>query len=82
MQRRFRPSNSSFEARTTRAISLYLARYNLCRVQGACGSRRPVVLGIAEQVWTIGNQIDAALAIQPFDPAVTARDRRKRVTGN
>jgi hypothetical protein len=41
-----------------------------------------VVLGIAEQVWTIGNQIDAALAIQPFDPAVTARDRRKRVTGN
>jgi len=60
------------------AVSLYVAHYNLCRVHESLRSTPGMALGIADQVWTIGDLVDAALATQPIDPIVTAPDRRKR----
>jgi hypothetical protein len=36
-----------------------------------------VVLGIANRVWTIGDLLDAALAVEPPAPTETARNRRR-----
>jgi IS1 family transposase len=62
------------------AVSLYVARYNLCRVHESLRSTPAMALGIADRVWTVGDLLDAALATQPIDPVVTAPDRRKLFT--
>ena len=59
------------------AVSLYVARYNLCRVHETLRATPAVALGIADRVWSVGDLLDAALATQPIDPVVTAPQRRK-----
>lgn len=66
------------------AVSLYVTHYNLCRpheslTPNAKEQTTPAMaLGISDHVWSIGELLDAAIATQPIDPIVTARDRRKR----
>jgi len=49
-------------------VSLYVAHYNLCRVHEAHGNKTPAMaLGITDHVWSLGELIDAALAIVPDD---------------
>jgi len=59
------------------AVSLYVAHYNLCRIHESLRSTPAMAIGIADQVWTIGDLLDAALATQPITPTTTAPDRRK-----
>lgn len=67
------------------AVSLYVARYNWCRphetlTPDARQQTTPAMaLGIAKQVWSIGELIDAALALAPLDPSKTAPERRGRL---
>jgi hypothetical protein len=39
-----------------------------------------MALGIADRVWTIGDLLNAALAMQPIMPTTTAPDRRRQFT--
>jgi IS1 family transposase len=50
------------------AVSLYVTHYNLCRVHEALRTTPAVALGIADRVWTIGDLLDATLAIEPNRP--------------
>jgi hypothetical protein len=58
------------------AVSLYVAHYNLCRVHEALKTTPAVALGIADRPWSIGDLLDAALAIEPPAPTETAPDHR------
>jgi hypothetical protein len=49
----------------------------LCRVHENLRSTPAMAHGIADRVWTIGDLLDAVLAIQPITPITTAPDRRK-----
>src|ERR1700730_9320921 len=65
------------------AISLYVAHYNWCRVHESLSDGRrqstpAMALGITDHVWSIGELLDAALAIPPPAPIETAPDRRRR----
>jgi IS1 family transposase len=60
------------------AISLYVAHYNWCRVHEAHRTTPAVALGIADRVWSIGELLDAALAVTPPVPNQTAPDRRRQ----
>jgi len=66
------------------AVSLYVAHYNFCRVHEALTpdarhqNTPAMALGIAKHVWSIGDLLDAALAIAPPQPTETAPDRRRR----
>ena len=60
------------------AVSLYVAHYNLCRVHEALKTTPAVALGIADRPWSIGDLLDAAVAIEPAAPTETAPDRRRR----
>jgi hypothetical protein len=60
------------------AVSLYVAHYKLCRVHEALKTTPAVALGIADRPWSIGDLLDAALAIEPPAPTETAPDRRRR----
>jgi len=60
------------------AVSLYVTHYNMCRVHETLRTTRAVALGLADRVWSIGDLLDAALAVAPADPTTTAPDRRRR----
>jgi IS1 family transposase len=66
------------------AVSLYVAHYNWCRVHesltpDARHQNTPAMaLGITDRVWSIGELLDAALALAPREPTETAPDRRRR----
>jgi IS1 family transposase len=66
------------------AVSLYVAHYNWCRVHEALTpdarhqTTPAMALGIADHVWSIGELIDAALAVAPREPTERAPDRRRR----
>jgi IS1 family transposase len=66
------------------AVSLYVAHYNWCRVHesltpDARHQNTPAMaLGIMDHVWSIGELLDAALAVAPPAPTETAPDRRRR----
>ena len=60
------------------AVSLYVTHYNMCRVHEALRTTPAVALGLADHVWTLGDLLDAALAVAPADPTTTAPDRRRR----
>jgi hypothetical protein len=51
------------------AVSLYVTHYNLCRVHEALRTTS----GVADRVWTIGDLLDATLAIEPNRPIRTVR---------
>jgi IS1 family transposase len=66
------------------AVSLYVAHYNFCRVHEALTPNMrqqttpAMALGITDHVWSIGELLDAALAVAPLAPTETAPDRRRR----
>jgi IS1 family transposase len=60
------------------AVSLYVAHYNLCRVHEAHRTTPAVAIGITDHVWSIGELLDAALAVAPLAPTETAPDRRRQ----
>jgi IS1 family transposase len=60
------------------AVALYVAHYNLCRVHETLRTTPAVALSIADRPWSIGDLLDAALAIEPPAPTETAPDRRRR----
>ncbi len=47
---------------------------NPCRVHEALRTTPGVALGIADRVWTIGDLLDATLAIEPKRPLRVKRD--------
>jgi IS1 family transposase len=66
------------------AVSLYVAHYNLCRVHEALTpsakhqTTPAMALRLTDRVWSIGELLDAALAVAPSDPSESAPDRRRR----
>jgi hypothetical protein len=60
------------------AVSLYVAHYNLCRVHEAHRTTPAVALGITDHVWSVGELLDAALAVAPAAPTATAPERRRQ----
>jgi IS1 family transposase len=79
--RRFTRLTNGFSKRLVNhcaAVSLYVAHYNLCRVHETLRTTPAVVLGITDHVWSIGELLDAMLAIDPPAPTETAPDRRRR----
>lgn len=77
-QRRFARLTNGFSKKLTNraaAVSLYVAHYNLCASMKLCGLRL-LALGIADRVWTIGDLIDAVLALEPNRPVRVTRNFR------
>jgi IS1 family transposase len=66
------------------AVSLYVLHYNFCRAHesltpNARHQTTPAMaLGLTDHVWSIGELIDAALAVVPPIPTETAPERRRR----
>ncbi len=60
------------------AVALYIAHYNLCRVHESLRTTPGVQLGITDRIWSLGDLIDAALAVATPDPTETAPDRRRK----
>lgn len=56
--------------------SLCVAHDNLCRVHGALRTTPAVALGIAEQVWRLGDLLDAVLPLEPNRPVRVKRNFR------
>jgi hypothetical protein len=70
-QRRFTRLTNGFSktlANHEAAVSLYVGHYNLCRVHEALRTTPGFALGIADRIWSIGDLIDAALAVEPNRP--------------
>lgn len=62
----------------TAAVSLYVAHYNLCRVHETIRTAPGMAAGITDHVWSIGELLDAALAVEPPAPTTSAPDRRRQ----
>jgi len=60
------------------AVALHVAFYNFARVHESLRSTPAMALGIADQVWTIGDLVDAALGAVPPVPTPTAPERRRQ----
>jgi IS1 family transposase len=66
------------------AVALYIAHYNLCRVHeslspNARNQATPAMaLGLTDRVWSLGDLIDAALAVATPDPTETPSERRRK----
>jgi IS1 family transposase len=60
------------------AVALYVAHYNLCRYHETIRSTPAEALGLTDHAWSIGELLDAALAVATPDPTETAPDRRRR----
>jgi IS1 family transposase len=60
------------------AVSLYVAHYNLCRVHETLRTTPAAQLGITDHVWSLGELIDAALAVAPAEPTQTPPVRRRQ----
>jgi hypothetical protein len=66
------------------AVSLYVGHYNLCRVHEALTPNArhqttpAMALGLTAHPWSIGELLDAALAVATPDPTETPADRRRR----
>ena len=60
------------------AVSLYVAHYNLCRVHESLRQTPAMALGIADRAWSLGQLIDAALAVASPNPTETAPERRRK----
>lgn len=76
-QKRFARLSNGFSkklANHAAAVSLYVAHYNLCRVHEALRTTPAVALGVADRVWTIGDLLDATLALEPNRPVRVKRN--------
>ena len=59
------------------AVALYVAHYNLCRWHETIRSTPAEALGLTDHAWSIGELLDATLAVATPDPTETAPDRRR-----
>jgi hypothetical protein len=59
-------------------VSLYVAHYNLCRVHERLRQTPAMALGLTDKAWSLGQLIDAALAVASPDPVETAPERRRK----
>jgi len=59
-------------------VSLYVAHYNLCRVHEALRSTPAMALGLTDRAWSLGDLINAALAVATPDPTETAPEKRRK----
>lgn len=76
-QKRFARLTNGFSKKLTHhaaAVSLYVSHYNLCRVHEALRTTPGVALGVTDRVWTIGDLLDATLAIEPNRPVRVKRN--------
>jgi hypothetical protein len=68
----------------TAAVSLYVAHYNLSRIHESLSpsakhqTTPAMAIGITNHAWSIGELLDAALAVEPPAPTTTAPDRRRQ----
>jgi IS1 family transposase len=79
--RRFTRLTNAFSKRLDNhlaAIALHVAYYNLCRVHETLRTTPAVQLGITDRIWSLGDLIDAALAVATPDPTETAPERRRK----
>lgn len=79
--RRFTRLTNAFSKRLDNhlaAIALHVAYYNLCRIHETLRTTPAVQLGITDRVWSLGDLIDAALALAPEGPRVTPPQRRRQ----
>jgi IS1 family transposase len=79
--RRFTRLTNAFSKRLDNhlaAIALHVAYYNLCRVHETLRTTPAVQLGITDRIWSLGDLIDAALALAPDGPRVTPPQRRRQ----
>lgn len=66
------------------AVSLYVAHYNWCRVHEALTpdarhqNTPAMALGLVNHIWSIGDLLDAALAVAPRNPTETPPDQRRQ----
>ena len=70
-QRRFTRLTNGFskKLRNHRAVvSLYVAHYNLCRVQETIRMTPAMALGVADHIWTIGELVEAAINPETVPP--------------
>lgn len=63
------------------AVSLYVAHYNLCRVHESLRTTPAIQLGITDRVWSLGELIDAALAVASPDPILERRRKFRVIQG-
>jgi hypothetical protein len=67
------------------AVSLFVAHYNFCRVHEALtpnarNQNTPAMaIGVADHVWSIGELLDAAIAIAPAPQSETPTERRRQL---
>jgi len=74
--RRFTRLTNAFSKRLDNhlaAIALHVAHYNLCRVHESLRTTPAVQLGITDRVWSLGDLINAALAVATPDPTKPPR---------
>jgi IS1 family transposase len=79
--RRFTRLTNAFSKRLDNhlaAIALHVAYYNLCRVHETLRTTPAVQLGITDRIWSLGDLIDAALALAPEGPRETPPQRRRK----
>jgi hypothetical protein len=62
------------------AVALFVAHYNLCRTHEALRTTPAKALGVTDRAWSIGQLVDAALAVAPAMPTETPPDRRRKFT--
>jgi IS1 family transposase len=77
--RRFTRLTNAFSKRLPQhvaAVALYVAHYNLCRVHETIRTTPAVAQRIADHVWSIGELLDAALALGPVEPINSPTERR------
>jgi IS1 family transposase len=60
------------------AVALYVAHYNLCRWHETIRSTPAEALGLTDHCWSIGELLDAALAVATPDSIETPPERRRR----
>jgi IS1 family transposase len=78
--RRFTRLTNAFSKRLPQhaaAVALYVAHYNLCRVHETIRTTPAVAQDIADHVWSIGELLDAALALGPVEPINSPAERRR-----
>jgi hypothetical protein len=80
-QRRFSRLSNGFSKKLENhvaAVALYAAHYNLCRVHETLRVTPAMQLGVTDHIWSVGELVDAALAVVPTEPTDMASDRRRR----
>jgi hypothetical protein len=60
------------------AVSLHVAHYNSCRVHETLNTTPAIAIGVADRPCSVGDLLDAILAIAPPAPTETAPDQWRR----